>query len=97
MKVRDILCRLQEADPEAVVLYLAPYADADDGEAEEICDVVLVPDAWRCERHRCGDGCFSHIHHPATGGLSLGWDQNTDEQWLEQVVILSSVQRGQHG
>ncbi|REG59368.1 hypothetical protein B0G80_2115 [Paraburkholderia sp. BL6669N2] len=27
MKVRDILRRLHEADPEAVVLYLAPYAD----------------------------------------------------------------------
>ena len=95
MKVRDILRRLQEVDTDAVVLYRAPYVD--DSDAEEICDVVLVSDMWTGERHRSAEGSFSEVHHPAVGGLSLGWNQTTDEQWLERVVILSSVQRAPHG
>ncbi|SKC68932.1 hypothetical protein [Paraburkholderia hospita] len=89
MKVRHILRRLQEADPDAMVLYQAPYADPTD--AEEICDVVLEPDLWVCESHRSADGGVSDVHHPATGGLSMGWDQNKDEQWSERVVILTSA------
>jgi hypothetical protein len=91
VKVKEILHRLQDADLDAVVLWLAPYADASD--AEEICDVTLVTEPWTCERHRWEDGRVDDIHHPTAGGLSVGWDQANDEQRLEQVVILSSVQR----
>jgi hypothetical protein len=44
MRVRDLLRSLQEADLDAVVRYLAQYADASD--AEEICGVALVSNAW---------------------------------------------------
>jgi hypothetical protein len=87
--VRDLLNRLEKADPDAVVLYLAPYADMT--EAAEICDVAPSPDVWTCERHRSASGSFSDVHHPSVGGLSLGWNQSTDEQWFERVVILASV------
>ena len=89
MKVWNMLHRLQDADPDAVVLYLPPYAD--DSDAEEICDVVLVSDMWTGERHRSADGSLLHVHHPAVGGLTLGWNQATDEQWSERVVILTSA------
>jgi hypothetical protein len=95
VKVRDILHCLREADQDAVVLYLAPYADPTD--AEEICDVVLVAEEWTCERHRSADGGISDVHHPVEGGLSLGWDQTTDEQSTERVVILSPLLRVPHG
>jgi hypothetical protein len=87
--------RLQEADQDAVVLYLAPYADHTD--ADEIRDVVLVAEEWTCERHRSADGGISDVHHPVEGGFSVGWDQTNDEQWTERVVILSTGHGGPHG
>jgi hypothetical protein len=90
--VRDLLNRLQNADPDAVVLYLAPYADMT--EAAEICDVISSRDVWTCERHRSADGGFSDVHHPAAEGLTLGWNQTTDEQWSERVVILAPASWG---
>jgi hypothetical protein len=89
VKVRDMLRRLRNADPDAVVLWRPPWADASD--AEETCEVVLVHEAWTCERHGATDGSTSDAHHPSGHGLSLGWDQSTDEQWTERVVILSPV------
>jgi hypothetical protein len=82
---------MDEADPNAVLLYLAPYADPSD--AEEICEVVLVSESWTCERHHLPDGGTSDVHHPASHGLSIGWNEATDKRWSERVVILSSEPR----
>src|SRR5258706_14623318 len=88
MKVRELLHELEEADPDAVVLSLPPYADPTD--AEEVCGVVIVAEAWTCERHYTADGKTTDVHHPAGHGLSIGWQAATDRQWRERVVILSS-------
>jgi hypothetical protein len=94
MRVRDLLHHLKDADPDAVVLYIAAYADASDAEA--IVQVTVLTETWTCERHRSTDGRVSDIYHPVAGGLSLGWDPKTDQQSLEPVVILSSVQRARY-
>jgi hypothetical protein len=91
MKVQELLLHLKDAEPDAVLLYLAPYADASD--AEEVIQVTVPAEHWTCECHRSKDGRVAVIYHPAAGGLSLGWDPTTDRQWPERVVILSSVQR----
>ncbi|MEM5299090.1 hypothetical protein VSR82_32810 [Burkholderia sp. JPY481] len=88
MKVRDLLHCLQDADPDAVVLYLAPYADV--SAAEEVTHVLIARDVWTCERHTSADGIFSSVYHPAEYGLSLGWNPQTDKQYPRWVVILSS-------
>ncbi|MGF6596314.1 hypothetical protein P3T23_001021 [Paraburkholderia sp. GAS448] len=36
------------------------------------------------------DGRVDKIYYPAAGGQSLGWNEATDQQWNELVVILSS-------
>jgi hypothetical protein len=89
MRVRDLIRRLQVADPEAVVLYLAPYADV--SEAEEIHAVCLTDAAWICERHVSSGGSIVDVHHPADHGLSIGWNDSTDTQHEENVVVLSTV------
>jgi hypothetical protein len=43
------------------------------------------------------DGRVNKIYHPAVGGPTLGWNEATDVQWPERVVILSSVLRVAHG
>jgi hypothetical protein len=95
VKVRDILCRLQSADPDAVVLYMPAWADTTD--AEEINEVAIVREAWTCERHRAPDGTTSDVHHPSDNGLSFGWNESTDKEWPERVVILSSVPGATYG
>ena len=89
MKVRDLLQHLEAADVDAVVLYLAPYADA--SEADEIVQVMVSTELWTCERHRSKDGRIDKIYHPVVGGLSLAWNETTDQRWPERVVILSST------
>ncbi|OYD77403.1 UNVERIFIED_ORG: hypothetical protein BDU10_2504 [Burkholderia sp. CF145] len=89
MKVWNMLHRLQEADLNPVVLYLAPYTDASD--AEEIVDLFLVSDEWTCKRYRSADGSISDVHHPAERRFSVGWDKTTDDHWPERVIILSSA------
>jgi hypothetical protein len=83
MTVRDLLGHLKNADPDAVLLYLAPYADLSDADA--IVQVIVPTGTWTCERHRSTDGRVDEIYHPVAGGLSLGWDPKTDEQWAERV------------
>jgi len=39
---------------------------------------------------RSEDGRVDKIYYPAAGGPSLGWNEATDQQWNELVVILSS-------
>ena len=89
MKVRDLLRHLEAADVDAVVLYLAPYADA--SEADEIVQVTVSNELWTCERHLSADGRVDKIYYPAVAGTSLGWNEATDERWPERVVILSSI------
>ncbi|MGF6924365.1 hypothetical protein OKW28_008562 [Paraburkholderia sp. 40] len=89
MRVRHLLYKLRDADPDAVVLYLAPYADESD--ADEIVHVNVPTDSWTCERHYPADGRVDQVFHPTHGGLSLGWDPETDEQSTVRVVILSST------
>ncbi|EUC16530.1 hypothetical protein [Paraburkholderia hospita] len=89
MKVRDLLRHLKEADPDAVVLYLAPHADA--SEADEIVQVTVSNELWTCERHLSADGRVDKNYYPAVGGTSLAWNEATDERWTECVVILSSI------
>ncbi len=88
MRVRDLLSRLHAADPNAIVLWLPPWADA--SEADEICDVVLVAEPWACECHPTTDGQVSLSYYPAGHGHSLGYNLATDKEWPERVVILSS-------
>ncbi|MDH6149546.1 hypothetical protein OKW46_003471 [Paraburkholderia sp. WSM4179] len=92
MKVRELLKCLHDADPEAVVLWLQSYADATD--AEEICYIACPQEPWTCERHLSTDGHLSDVHYPSGHGPSLGWDERTDQQWSERVVILSSSPGG---
>ncbi|SIT39479.1 conserved hypothetical protein [Paraburkholderia piptadeniae] len=87
MKVAELLLRLKDAEPEAVVLLLPNYADY--SEAEELNDVVLIAEPWTCERHHKADGTATDVHHPASHGHTLGCDDATDESWSEHVVILS--------
>ncbi|CAB3727992.1 hypothetical protein LMG22037_05330 [Paraburkholderia phenoliruptrix] len=87
MKVAELLTRLKDADPDAVVLLFPRYADF--AETEELVDVVLIAEPWTCERHREADGTTKVIHHPASDGCPMGWDAATDDNWLERVVILS--------
>ena len=70
MKVRDLLRHLKEADPDAVLLYLAPYVDA--SEVDEIVQVAVSNELWTCERHRSEDGRFDKIYYPAVAG-HIAW------------------------
>ncbi|MEX3981862.1 hypothetical protein AB4Y45_23105 [Paraburkholderia sp. EG287A] len=88
MKVRDMLNCLQEADPDAVVLYLASFADVSD--AEEVNHVFVVTDVWVSERRQTTDGKISCVYHPTEHGQSVGWNPETDEQWPQRVVLLTS-------
>ncbi|MGF6442614.1 hypothetical protein [Paraburkholderia youngii] len=87
MKVAELLLRLKDAEPDAVVLLLPRYADFT--EAEEIADVALIAEPWTCERHRNADGTTTEVHHPTADGYTLGWSPATDEEWSERVIILS--------
>ncbi|SEK07244.1 hypothetical protein [Paraburkholderia diazotrophica] len=87
MKVAELLSRLADADPDAIVLLLPSYADLT--ETEELDDVVLIGEPWTCERHRQDDGSTTDVHHPAGHGYTIGWNVETDESWTEHVVILS--------
>ncbi|MCG5078501.1 hypothetical protein [Paraburkholderia tagetis] len=88
MKVAELLTRLKDADPDAVVLLLPRYADFKN--TQELVDVVLIAKPWTCERHREADGSTTDVHHPASHGYSIGCNAETDESWTEQVVTLSS-------
>ncbi|ADG14518.1 hypothetical protein BC1002_0414 [Paraburkholderia atlantica] len=88
MRVRHLLRHLQEADPDAVVLYLPQYGEMTD--AEEVLNVAVIAEPWACERHYAAEGKTTDVHHPAEHGLSIGWQAATDRQWRERVVILSA-------
>lgn len=90
MRVSDLHMRLQDADPDAVVLLLPSYSDLTD--ANELVDVVLISEPWTCERHREADGSTTDVHHPASLGYTIGWNPARDESWAERVVILSPQQ-----
>jgi hypothetical protein len=94
MRVRDLLRHVQEANPNAVVLYLPQYGDMTD--AEEVLNVAAIAEPWTCERLYAADRKTTNVHRPAEHGLSIGWQAATDTQWHERVVILSSVQRDSH-
>jgi hypothetical protein len=87
MKVSELLLRLNDASPDAVVLLLPSYSNYT--EVEELRDVASVAEPWMCERHRDVDGTTTEVHHPAGRGYTLDGDAATDESWPEHVVILS--------
>jgi hypothetical protein len=95
MKVRDLMNRLRATGADAVVLWLAPYSDT--SEAEEACVVTLAKEPWTCERKMSAGGGLSDVHYPSSHGPSIGWDEATDQCWLEHVVILSAASGVQYG
>lgn len=88
MKIRDMLRCLQNADPDAVVLYLVSFGDVSDD--EELNHAVVVTDVWLSERCHSDGGLFSSAYHPTEHGRSVSWNPLTDEQWPERVVTLST-------
>lgn len=87
MKVAELLLRLADVDPEAVVLLLPSYADYSD--AEELREVELIAETWTCERHHEANGKTTDAHYPSGHGHTYGWNPETDESLSERVVILS--------
>ncbi|POR51048.1 hypothetical protein B0G62_10774 [Paraburkholderia eburnea] len=88
MRIRDMLHCLQNADPDAVILYLVSFPDVSD--ADELNHAYVVTDVWLSERNRLVDGLLSSAYHPTEHRHSIGWNPETEEQWPERVVILST-------
>jgi hypothetical protein len=63
MTVRELIARLQQADPESVVLFLDDYADL--SESDEVFDVIIPAEAWTHERGCQGGGAYS-VRYPET-------------------------------
>ncbi|EIN00405.1 hypothetical protein WQE_15281 [Paraburkholderia hospita] len=89
MKVAELLSRLVDADPEAIVLLLPSYGDYPD--AEELREVALMAETWTCERQHELDGTTRDVHYPAGREHAYGWNPQTDESWSERVVVLSPL------
>ncbi|SDD96397.1 hypothetical protein [Paraburkholderia lycopersici] len=53
MKVQDLLALLAQVDPQAEVLFLGQYADADEADAVRLVDIRR--EAWTHERGRYGN------------------------------------------
>ena len=86
MKVRELLTILREVDPNSVVLFMDPYADA--VESDEIRHVFAPTFQWILERgHQ--SGIKYEYHYP--GSPAERDDSYKDVSFAnEMVVVLSS-------
>jgi hypothetical protein len=86
MNVRELMSKLQDADPDATVLFLNEHADSDEG--EEVREVLMPETNWTREQGIVGNSAYA-VHYPGQAELR-GPAYRAVVANSERVVVLSS-------
>jgi hypothetical protein len=86
MNVSELMSKLQDADPEATVIFLSEHADSDEG--EEVREVLTPETNWTHEHGVVGNSAYA-VHYPGEAELR-GPDCRAVVVSSERVVVLSS-------
>lgn len=86
LRVKELVERLANADPDSVVVYLDSYADVD--ESDEICEVLVDLNLWT---HEVGThhGTHYEVRYPGGPRATDSDSRVVTTQAVERVVVLS--------